>query len=207
MRKIVFIFLIMGGLFLSACNNIVDTTKKAVYVYEDMFDSGFIAINTEKLLEGYKEYNLNKKMFSLEKEKELSGTQKYSMYNVALDSLNGLYCVLASEFENSGYKLPDNYKDISSVMKLKKEENKNIYYLYITDSDYKEVENYLKLEYGEKLYYDYIFDEKNQQATAYIYSNTKDPNYVVTGTKLKLEIYKIKREYEGKTREENSTKK
>ena len=66
---------------------------------------------------------------------------------------------------------------------------------------------FLEMEYGVMFYYDYIFDEKTQQATAYIYSNTKDPNYVVSGTKLKLEIYKIKREYEGKTREENSTKK
>lgn len=122
--------------------------------------------------------------------------------------MNGLSCILNSEFENSGYKLPDTYEDILDHKQFKNTENKASYIIKVPEySSYGDMMNYLEKEYGKIFYYDYIFDEKNQQATAYIYSNTKDPNYVVTGTKLKLEIYKIKREYEGKTREENSTKK
>ena len=147
-------------------------------------------------------------MYSLEKEIQLSGTQKYSVQNIILDSLNGLSCILNSEFENSGYKLPDTYEDILDHKQFKKVENKATYLVKVPIySSYGEMMKYLEMEYGVMFYYDYIFDEKTQQATAYIYSNTKDPNYVVSGTKLKLEVYKIKREYEGKTREENSTKK
>ena len=53
----------------------------------------------------------------------------------------------------------------------------------------------------------YILEENTEEAIAYIYSNTKAPNYVVCGTKLKFEAYKIKHKYEGNSREENKTTK
>ena len=227
MKKIVFISLIVGVLILSACKDpartAVEVTEKSTsYIskvvsplttslsidyLEKVWDDKKLEIEKEAMI-AHKKYSLNKKMYSLEKEIQLSGTQKYSVQNITLDSLNGLSCILNSEFENSGYKLPDTYEDILDYKQFKKVENKSTYLVKIPIySSYEEMMKFLEMEYGVMFYYDYIFDEKTQQATAYIYSNTKDPNYVVSGTKLKLEIYKIKREYEGKTREENSTKK
>lgn len=227
MKKIVFISLIVGVLILPACKDpartAMEVTEKSTsYILkevdplttsllidylEKVRDDKKLEIEKEAMI-AHKKYSLNKKMYSLEKEIQLSGTQKYSVQNIILDSLNGLSCILNSEFENSGYKLPDTYEDILDHKQFKKVENKATYLVKVPIySSYGEMMKYLEMEYGVMFYYDYIFDEKTQQATAYIYSNTKDPNYVVSGTKLKLEVYKIKREYEGKTREENSTKK
>lgn len=227
MRKIVLVFLILGELFLSSCKDPARTAaevteKSTLYIskvvspltaslsidyLEKVWDDKKLEIENEAIRK-HKEYTFSKKMYSLEKEIQLSGTQKYSVQNIILDSLNGLSCILETEFKDSGYKLPDTYEDILDHKQFKNTENKASYIIKVPEySSYGDMMNYLEKEYGKIFYYDYIFDEKNQQATAYIYSNTKDPNYVVSGTKLKLEIYKIKREYEGKTREENSTKK
>lgn len=219
MKKVIF-FSFLAFAF-GSCNDTAKTTaevtetigKTAGYIMAPIVTSGveiyrdYATTEEEKeYVEMHKEYFLNKKLYNIDKSIALSGTQKYSELNLTLDTLNGLSCILVSEFEKSGYKLPDTYKDILESKKFKKTENKVSYLIKVPAiSSYTDIMNYLKAEYGEVFYYDYVVDQNTGEAIAYIYSNTKDPNYIVSGTKLKFEAYKIKHEYEGKTREENKT--
>ncbi len=221
MRKIVFLpFLAFA--FVS-CNDTAKTTaevgevigKVTGYVVAPIVTSGIeiyknYAVTEEEKehIEKHKEYFLNKKLYNIDKSIALSGTQKYSEFNLTLDTLNGLSRILALEFEKSGYKLPDTFKDILESKEFNKTKNKVSYLIKVPAvSSYADMMNYLKAEYGDFFYYDYILEENTGEATAYIYSNSKDPNYIVSGTKLKFQAYKIKHEYEGKSREENKTNK
>lgn len=221
MKKVIFLSF-LAFVFWS-CNDTAKTTaevtetiaKTTGYIVAPIITSGVqiytdykVSEDEKQYVEKHKEYLLNKKIYDIDKSNALSGTQKYSEFNLTLDTLNGLSCILALEFEKSGYKLPDTYKDILESKKFKETENKASYLIKVPAiSSYTDMMNYLKAEYGEVFYYDYVLDQNTGEAIAYIYSNTKDPNYIVSGTKLKFEAYKIKHEYEGKTREENKTMK
>lgn len=215
MKKVIFLSF-LAFVFWS-CNDTAKTTEELKETFVKIVDyigpsdiiQPLITVEKEKeYIEKHKEYFLNKKLYDINKNEVLSGTQKYSEFNLTLDTLNGLSRILALEFEKSGYKTPDTYKDILYLKEFKKVKNKISYLVIVpTYPDYADMMNYLKAEYGEVFYYDYVLDPNTGEATAYIYSNTKDPNYIVSGTKLKFEAYKIKHEYEGKTREENKTMK